>query len=162
MRRIQLELRACKDKLAEIQNIFQIGIIRLSSLLLIYRVRWKNCNNVKHHNYLICLNFIEWKQKMSEIQSNFRISLNFFELATFGTNYGLQTVNETFAPCPKVALRYFVTLVPKRFLEVIDTLVFFSASLAFRNAPGTIVQRIGIRRFWRPLCGGNEARNLIF
>ena len=93
-----------------------------------------------------------------EIKSNFRISLDLFELATFGTNYGLQTVNETVTRCPKVALRYFVPLAAKRFLEVIDTLVFFSANLAFQNTPGTIVQRI----FWWPLCVGNEARNLIF
>ena len=35
---------------------------------------------------------------MSEIKSNFRINLDLFELATFGTNYGLQTVNETMLP----------------------------------------------------------------
>ena len=69
---------------------------------------------------------------MSEIKSKFRISLDLFELATFGTNYGLQTVNETVTRCPKVALRYFVPLAAKRFLEVIDTLIFFSANLAFQ------------------------------
>ena len=78
-------------------------------------------------------------------KSNFRISLDLFELATFGTNYGLQMVNETVTRCPKVALRYFVPLAAKRFLEVIDTLVFFSAHLAFQNTQGTIVQQIGIR-----------------
>ena len=87
---------------------------------------------------------------MSERKSNFRISLDLFELATFGTNYGLQKVNETVTSCPKVAPRYFVSLAAKRFLEVIDTLVFFSASLAFQNTPSTIVQRIGIREFWWP------------
>ena len=126
-----------------------------------YRVRWKNCNNVKHHNFNFFFHFIEWPQKMSEIKSNFRISLELFELATFDTNYGLQTVNETGTRCPKVALRCFVPLAAKPFLEVIDTLVFFSANLAFQNTPGTIVQRIGIRRFLWPLCGWNEARNLI-
>ena len=85
---------------------------------------------------------------MLEIKSNFRISLDLFELATFGMNYGLQTVNETVTRCPKVALRYFVPLSGKRFLEVIDTLVFFSAKFAVQNTSGTIVQRIGIRRFW--------------
>ena len=47
---------------------------------------------------------------MSEIKLNFRISLDLFELATFGTNYGLQTVNETVTRCPQVVLRYFVPL----------------------------------------------------
>ena len=108
------------------------------------------------------LNFIEWKQKMSEIKSNFRTSLDFFELATFGVNYGLQTLNGTVTRYPKVALRYFIPMEAKRFLEVNDTVVFFSANLAFQNTSGTIVQSIGIRRFWWPLCGGNEATNLIF
>ena len=107
-------------------------------------------------------NFIEWKQKMSEIKSNFRISLDLFELATFGTNYGLQTVNETVTDCPKVTLRYFIPLAAKRFLEVIGPFVFFSANLAFQNTPGIIVQRIGIRIFWWPLCSRNETRNRIF
>ena len=48
-----------------------------------------------------------------------------FELVTFGTNYGLQTANETVTRCPNVALQYL--------LEVIDTLVFFSANLAFQK-----------------------------
>ena len=74
-----------------------------------------------------------------------------FELATFGTNYGLQMVNETVTRCPKVALRYFVPLAAKRFLGVIDTLVFSSANHAFQNTLGTIVQRIGIRQLWWPL-----------
>ena len=98
---------------------------------------------------------------MLEIKSNFRISLDLFELANFGTNYGFQTVNETVTRCPKVVLRFYDPLAAKRFLEVIDILVFFSANLALQNTPGTIVKRIGIRRFWWPLCGGNEARNLI-
>ena len=99
---------------------------------------------------------------MLAMKSNFRISLDLFELATFGTNYGLQSLKETVTRCPKVALRYFDPLAAKRFLEVIDTLVLFGVNLAFQNKPGTILQRIGIRRFWWPLCGGNEARNLIF
>ena len=99
---------------------------------------------------------------MSQIKSIFRVNLDLFELANIGTNYGLQKVNETVMRCPKVALRYFVPLAAKRFLEVIDSLVFFSANLAFQNSPGTIVERIGIWRFWWPLCGGNQARNLIF
>ena len=84
---------------------------------------------------------------MLERISNFRISLDLFELATFHMNYGLQTANETVTRCPKVALRYFLPLVSKRFIEVIDTFVFFSGNLAFQNTLGTIVQRIGIRRF---------------
>ena len=99
---------------------------------------------------------------MSEIKLSFRISSDWFDLVTFGTNYILQTVNETVARCPKVALRYFVPLAAKRFSKVIDTLVFFGANLVFQTNPGTIVQRIGIRRFWWPLCSGNEERNLIF
>ena len=94
---------------------------------------------------------------MSKIKSNFRISLDLFELATFGTNYGLQTVNEIVTRCPKVPLWYFVPLAPKRFLEVINTFVFFSANLAFQNTAGIIVQAINIRRFWSLLCGINEA-----
>ena len=66
---------------------------------------------------------------MLEIKTNFRISLDSFEMATFGTNYGLQTANETITRCPKVALRYFVTLAVKRFLELIDTLVFLVPTL---------------------------------
>ena len=66
---------------------------------------------------------------MSEIKSNFRISLEMFELATFGTNYGLQTANETFTRCPKVALRgYFVPLAAKRSLKMNDT-IFLVATL---------------------------------
>ena len=92
-------------------------------------------------------------QKLSEIKAHFKISFDFFELAIFDKNYGLQTANETVTRCPKVVLRYFVPFAAKRLLEVIDTLVYFSANLALQNIPGTIVQRIGIRRFWWPLCG---------
>ena len=89
---------------------------------------------------------------MSEIASKFRISLDLFELVTCGMNYGLETANETVARCPNVALRSFGPFPAKSLLEVI---------LAFQNTPDTIVQRIGIRRFWWPLSAGNEARNLI-
>ena len=85
---------------------------------------------------------------MSEIASNFRISLDLFELVTFGTNYGLQTANETVTRCPNVALRYFGKFPTKRLIVLIDTLVFVSANLAFQNSPETIVQRIGVRRHW--------------
>ena len=61
---------------------------------------------------------------MSEIISNFRISLDLFELATFGIHCGPQMVYEIVTRCPKVALRYFLTLVAKCFLELIDTLYF--------------------------------------
>ena len=80
---------------------------------------------------------------MSQIKSTFETSLDLFELAAFGTNYGLQTENETVTRCPKVALRYFVPLAEKRFIEVIDTLVFFSSS-----CPKNPRHRIGMRRFW--------------
>ena len=76
---------------------------------------------------------------------NFKISLDLFKLVNFGTNYGPQTANETVTRCPNVALRYFGQFPAKRLLEVIDTLVFLSAKLAFQNTPDTIVQRIGIR-----------------
>ena len=99
---------------------------------------------------------------MSEVIPHFSTNLDLFGLATFDMNYVLQTSNKTITRCPKVALRYFLPLAAKRFLEVIDTLVFFCANLAFQNTLGTIVLRIGIRRFWWPLCSGNEARNCIF
>lgn len=68
---------------------------------------------------------------MLEIASNFRINLDLFKNATFGGNYGLQTADEAVAGCPKVALRYFSLFKAKRFLEMVDTLVFFSANLTF-------------------------------
>ena len=103
------------------------------------------------------------ESKKCRKKSYFRISLDLFQLVTFGTNYGLQTVNEIRHTLPEIgSAGYFVPLAAKRFLELIDSLVFFSANLAFQNTLGTIVQRIGIRRFWRPLCGGNEAKNLCF
>ena len=101
------------------------------------------------------------KAKLPEIASNFRICVDLLKLFTFGTSFGLQTANETVTCCPNVALRYFGQFLAKRLLEVIDTLVFFSANLDFQNTPDTIVQRIGNRRFWWPLCAGNEAGNLI-
>ena len=64
---------------------------------------------------------------MSEIKAHFRVSLDFFELASFGTNYGLQTANETVTRCTKVALRHFVPFAVKR----IDALVLSCANLAF-------------------------------
>ena len=66
---------------------------------------------------------------MLEIKSNFRISIDLFELANFGTNYGLQTVTETVTRCPKVALRYFVPLAAKHFLEVIELWYFLVPTL---------------------------------
>ena len=51
-------------------------------------------------------NFIVQKPKMLEITSNCKISLDFFELATFGTNYGLRTAYKVIIGCMKVALRY--------------------------------------------------------
>ena len=44
---------------------------------------------------------------MLEITSNFRNSLDLFDLATFGTNYGLQTADKAITSCTKVALQYF-------------------------------------------------------
>ena len=74
---------------------------------------------------------------MSEMASNFRISLDLFELVTVGINYGPQAANETLTLCPNVALPYFGLFPAKRLLELIDTLVFFSANLAFQNTPDT-------------------------
>ena len=42
---------------------------------------------------------------MLEITLNFRISLNLFELATFGTNYDVQTADKAIRGCMKVAER---------------------------------------------------------
>ena len=67
---------------------------------------------------LYFFNLIGQKQKMLEIKSEIRISLGLFELAIFGTNYGLQTsptpvhgdlqgrhsIN-SFESCKNVALR---------------------------------------------------------
>ena len=75
------------------------------------------------------LNFIVQKQKTLEITSNFRISLDFSELAAFGTNYGLQTVDRAITGCTKVALRYFGLFPAKRCLVIIHTLVFFSENV---------------------------------
>ena len=85
---------------------------------------------------------------MSEIASNFKISLDLFELITFDTNDDLQTTNQTVTQCPNVALRILALSRRSACLLVIDTLVFFSANIAFQNTPDTIVQRIGSRRFW--------------
>ena len=92
------------------------------------------------------------KEKNVENKIKFQYQLRFVRIC-------LQTVNETVTICLKVALRYFVPLAAKRFLEVINTLAFFSNNLAFQNTSGTIVQRIGNRRFWWPLCGGNDFFN---
>ena len=75
---------------------------------------------------------------MSEIKSNFRISLDLFELVFFVLNFGLETANKSVTRSPKMALRYFVPLAAKRFLELIDTLVFSSANLALQNITGTL------------------------
>ena len=48
--------------------------------------------------------------------------------------------NETVTRCPNVALRHFGPFPAKRFLEVIDTMVFFSANLAFQNTTDTDTQ----------------------
>ena len=57
--------------------------------------------------------------------SNFRISLDLFELATSGTNYGLQTAFKAFIGCTKVALWYFDSFPAKCCLKMNDTLIFF-------------------------------------
>ena len=44
---------------------------------------------------------------MLDITSNFRMSLDLFELATFGTNYGLQIADKAVTYGEEVALRYF-------------------------------------------------------
>ena len=76
-------------------------------------------------------------KKMLEITS---IRLNLFELATFGTNYGLQMAGKAITGCTKVVLRYFVTFPAKHRLEMIDTLIFSSENLTLQNAPGAKVQ----------------------
>ena len=85
---------------------------------------------------------------MLEITSNFRISLDLFELAIFGTNYGLKTADNTIIGCTKVALRYFGSFPAKRRRDMVDIFVFLSENLTHQNAPGAKVQRIQIRRFW--------------
>jgi hypothetical protein len=70
---------------------------------------------------------------MSKVTSNFRVNSFFFELTTFGENYSLQTANEAITRCPQVALRYFGPFPAKGLLEMIDTLVFFSANLTLQN-----------------------------
>ena len=62
---------------------------------------------------------------MLEITSNFRICLDLFKLASFGTNYGLQTADEEITNCTKVDLRYFGPFPALRCLEMIDTFIFF-------------------------------------
>ena len=109
-------------------------------------------------NY-VCLHI--HKQKKMEITSNFRISVDLFELATFDTSSYLQTANKAITGCTKATLRYFSPFLAKRCLEMIDTLVFFSENLTPQNDPGAEVQLIKIRRFWWPLGGRNEARNLL-
>ena len=99
---------------------------------------------------------------MWEIKSNFGISLDLFELATFDTNYGLQTADKAITGCTKVALRYFGLFLAKRRLKMIDTLLIFSENLTIQNVPGAKVQRIEILRLWWLLCGRYEARNILF
>ena len=67
--------------------------------------------------------------------SNFRISLVSFELATFDTNYGLQTAEKTITGCMKAALRYFGPFSAKRRLEMVDTLIFFLVRNLLSNLP---------------------------
>ena len=114
--------------------------------------------------YLKCffLYFIVQKQKSLEITSKFITSLDLCELATFGTNYGLQTADKALTGCTKVALRYFGPFPAKRRLEMIDPSVFFSENLTLQNAPNAKVQRFEIQKFCWLLCGRNEARILLF
>ena len=107
-------------------------------------------------------NSVVQMQKMLAIPSNFRISLDLFELATFGTNYGLQTSDKAITGCTNVALRYIGPFPAESGLDMIDTLVFFSENFTLQNPSGPKVQRIESRRFWWPLCGRYEARTLIF
>ena len=79
---------------------------------------------------------------MLKIPSNLRLSLDLLELATFGTNYGLETANKATTIYTKVALRYFGPFAAKRRLDIIDTLVFFSENVTLQNAPGAKFQRI--------------------
>ena len=106
-------------------------------------------------------NFVVQKQKILEITTNFKISIELFELATFGTNYGLQTADKAITGCMKVVLRYFGPFPAKSSLEMIDTLIFFSENFTFQNVSDAIVQRIEIRRFLWSLCNRNKATNLL-
>ena len=93
---------------------------------------------------------------MSEIKSNFRISLiysNWPPLArimvfkrSMKLSHAVESGSAVFSPIGGEALSWGDR----------------SANLAFQNTPDTIVERIAIRRFWSPLCGGKEAKNLIF
>ena len=85
---------------------------------------------------------------MLEITSHFKISLDLFEMATFGTNYGLLTADKAIAGGTKVALPYFSPLQARCSLEIINTLIFFSEILAHQNTPGEKAQWSEIRRFW--------------
>ena len=91
------------------------------------------------NNFFKTINFILQKQKMLEITSNIKISLDLFELATFGTNYGLETAGKTITGCMKVSLQYFSPLTAKHSLKMICTLVSFSDNLTLHNAPGAKV-----------------------
>ena len=82
---------------------------------------------------------------MLEIISNLRISLDWFKLATFSTNYCLQTADKAITNCTKVALRYFGPFPVKRRFEMVDILVFFNENLTLQNAPGAKVQWIEIQ-----------------
>ena len=84
---------------------------------------------------------------MLEITLNFKNSLDLYELATFGTNYSLQTADKAITDCTKVALRYLSPFPVKHRLEMIDTLIFFNENLTLQNAPGVKFQRIEIQRF---------------
>ena len=95
-----------------------------------------------------------------EITSNFIIYLDFFELAEFGTNYGLQTADKAITGCTKVALRYFGPFPAERRLEMIDTLVFFCENITLQNTPDAIVHRDS--QILVALCGRNGVRNLLF
>ena len=107
-------------------------------------------------------NFIVQNQKILETTSNFRISLDLFVLATFGTNYNLQTANKAITGCTKVAQWYFFPFLAKHRLEMIDILVFFCENLTLQNALGAKAQRIRIRGFCWPLFVRNEVKNLLF
>lgn len=77
-------------------------------------------------------------------------------MATFGINYGLQTVSEGVARCPKVGLWYFGPFPANRLLELVDTLVFFSDNLTLQNTLGRKFQRFFIWNIWSRLYAKNQ------
>ena len=61
-----------------------------------------NHKKKRYISVIFLFNLIVQKQNMLQIPSNFRISLDLFEWAPIGTNYGLNTADETITVCNTV------------------------------------------------------------